>query len=57
MSDRDADKPEFRNPATRERRAWIDRALASVRDGTAARWARIAAPLAATVAALVLLGR
>jgi hypothetical protein len=32
MSDHDADKPEFRNPATRERRAWIDRALASVRD-------------------------
>jgi hypothetical protein len=31
MSDHDADQPEFRNPATRERRAWIDRALASVR--------------------------
>ena len=32
MSDRDPDEPVFKNPATLQRRAWIDRALASVRD-------------------------
>jgi hypothetical protein len=35
MNDRDKDSV-FRNPATRARRAWIDRALASARETLAA---------------------
>lgn len=32
MSDRDHDEPIFRNEETLQRRAWIERALAGVRD-------------------------
>lgn len=35
MSEHDTDDSPFKNPATRQRRAWIDRALASARDTVA----------------------
>ncbi len=32
MSDRDPDEPLIKNPVTRQRRAWIDTAVAAVRE-------------------------
>lgn len=32
MSDRDPDEPLIKNPLTRQRRAWIDHAVAAVRE-------------------------
>jgi len=32
MSDRDPDEPLIKNPVTRQRRAWIDHAVAAVRE-------------------------